>query len=165
MLTSEPHVAYPAENPTPQENKRDDTVRLWLSQQQWFAILQNTERKSREAESAPEDDQRRSPRVPAPKDMQCMIRLGENAQHTGTYIANLRDISTTGLGFCSAQPFAPKSRCTVALQDAKGHGLVCAASVVWCKAIDEQLNDVGIHFDQPIDAIWFAGDPLDRIPI
>ncbi len=93
-----------------------------------------------------------------------MIRLGHQAGHAGTFLVKLRDVSTTGLGFFSAKDFLPKSRCTVALQDGLGHGLVVAASIVWCRSIDEQLYDVGIQFDQPIHADWFATDPLDDIP-
>jgi len=158
-------VAYPAQQPEPGNTPQDDTVRLWLSQQQWMTVLQNTERKARQPDASPTDDLRQSPRVPAPSDMNCMIRLGQNADHTGTFLVKLRDISATGLGFFTAQVFAPKSRCTVALQDADGHGLVCAASVVWSRAIDEELYDVGIQFDQPIEQRWLVGEPLDPIPI
>ena len=158
-------MAYPARQPGPGDTPQDDTVRLWLSQQQWMTVLQNTERKAQQPDLSTSDDLRLSPRVPAPSDMNCMIRLGKNTKHTGTFIVKLRDISATGLGFYSAQKFAAKSRCTVALQDAQGHGMVCAARVVWSRSIDDQLHDVGIQFDQPIHAQWLTTDPLDRIPI
>ncbi len=164
-MTSEPSVPYPASNPDSSNERQDDTVRLWLSQQQWMSVLQNTERRARQIDFPQADNQRQSPRLPAPSDTNCIIRLGQNVEHTGTFLVKLRDVSATGLGFYSAQPFPPKSRCTVALQDAQGHGLVCAASVVWCKSIDDQLNDVGIQFDQPISAHWLTVEPLDRIPI
>lgn len=158
-------MAEPARQFGQGDTPQDDTVRLWLSQQQWMSVLQNTERKAQKPTVSMPDDLRQSPRVPAPSDMHCIIRLGKNADHAGTFIVKLRDISATGMGFYSAQNFASKSRCTVALQDADGHGMVCAASVVWSKSIDEQLNDVGIQFDQPIHAQWLTTDPLDRIPI
>ncbi len=158
-------MAYPARQHGPGDTPQDDTVRLWLSQQQWMTVLQNTERKAQQPDASQADDLRQSPRVSAPSDMNCMIRLGKNTEHVGTYIVKLRDISATGLGFYSAQNFKAKSRCTVALQDADGHGLVCAASIVWSRSINENLNDVGIQFDKPIEARWLAGEPLDRIPV
>jgi PilZ domain len=124
-----------------------------------MSVLEGTERMARESASGQEpyaDDKRQSPRLPAPKNARCLIRMGNNTDNHGTYLVRLRDISTTGLGFNSAQTFAPGTRCTIALQDHEGHGLVCAAGIVWCKQIDEQLHDVGIQFDQPIDAARFA---------
>lgn len=158
-------MVHPAREPGPGSTPKDDTVRLWLSQQQWMSVLQNTERKAQQADASQADDLRQSPRVPAPSDMNCMIRLGRNADHAGTFIVKLRDISATGLGFFSSHSFASKSRCTVALQDADGHGMVCSASVVWSRRIDDQLNDVGIQFDRPIEAHWLAGEPTEPIPV
>jgi PilZ domain len=155
----------PAFNHDPQSDRHDDTVRLWLSQQQWMSVLQNTERQARQTDFPNSDNQRQSPRLPAPQQMRCLIRLGIHADHAGTFMVKLRDVSATGLGFFSTQPFTPKSRCTVALQDGQGHGLVAAASIVWCKSIDEQLHDVGIQFDQPISAPWLVADPPQPIPI
>ncbi len=152
-------------NTDPQNDPRDDTVRLWLSQQQWMSVLENTERRARETHFPETDNQRQSPRLPAAQDARCLIRLDYHADYPGTFLVKLRDVSTTGLGFYSATPFTPKSRCTVALQDGQGHGLVSSASIVWCKSVDEQLHDIGIQFDQPINADWFVLSSLDAIPI
>lgn len=159
-------VAYPAHNHQPQDDHRDGTARLWISQRQWMTILEGTERQARESQSSPSrtsdsENQRQSPRLPAPQDARCLVRLGNNTDEHGTYLVCLRDVSATGLGFNSAQHFAPNTRCTVALQDTQGHGLVCGARIVWSNPIDDQLNDVGIHFDQPIDAARFTCDSTD----
>jgi len=160
-------VANPAFNADPPgipEDRRDDTVRLWLSQRQWMSVLEGTERRARQADFPREENLRQNPRLPAPQQTRCMIRLGQQADHSGTFMVKLRDVSTTGLGFFSAQPFTPKSLCTVALQDGLGHGLVAAARIVWCRSLDEQHYDVGIQLDQPIHADWFATDTQEDIP-
>ncbi len=158
-------MAQPAFNPAPQNDPHDDTVRLWLSQQQWMSVLESIERQARQTDPPTPDNQRQNPRHPANQDMRCLVRMGLHADHAGTFLVKLRDVSASGLGFYSAQPFTPKSRCTVALQDGQGHGLVAAASIVWCKSTGEQLHDVGIQFDQPINADWVAPNTLDDIPI
>ena len=160
-------MAHPQPYHDHDQPRQDGAVRLWISQRQWMAILQDTERQALQAQ-APEADaldcQRQSPRLPAPEDARCIIRLGENTRDHGTYLVKLRDISATGLGFNSAQPFAGKTRCTVALQDGDGHGMVTAARVVWCQPLEGGMHNVGIHFDQPIDPARFGQDSLDTEP-
>jgi len=156
-------MAYPAFNQPSPEDRQDDTVRLWISQRQWMSILQRVELNQRDDDFTDDDCQRRSPRLPAHELTRCMIRLGHPSPSHGTYLVTLRNISTTGIGFLSAEPFEAKTRCTVALQDADGHGLVCAASVVWSRQVDEGLQAVGIRFDQPIDAQRFHDEqPVDK---
>lgn len=152
-------MAYPAFQHDPTDHQRDGAVRLWLSQRQWMSVLEETERKARqtsERDGMPADNQRQSPRLPAPEDTRCLIRLGDNTDDHGTYLVQLANVSATGLGFNSAHAFTPRTRCTVALQDPQGHGLVCAAGVVWCRPINDQVHDVGIQFDQPIDPSRFT---------
>ncbi len=156
-------MAHLAFNPDPADDRHDDTARLWLSQQQWMSILERVERQV--LDSTPQgDNQRQSPRLPAPHHARCMIRLGHPCPDRGTYQVRLRNISTSGLGFLSAAPFQPKSRCTVALQDAEGHGLVCAARIVWCRALDDDLSAVGVQFDKPIDPERFVVETTDDAP-
>lgn len=160
-------MAYPAFKHEPDDKRPNGAVRLWLSQRQWMAVLESTERSAREADNQdtlPIDNQRGQTRLPAPEDARCLIRLGNNTDQHGTYLVRLRDISASGLGFHSDQPFKPKTRCTVALRDEQGHGLVCAASVIWCKPLADELHDVGIQFDKPIDAYRFATDTPNDIP-
>jgi len=157
-------VAQPSFNEQPQDNRRDDTVRLWLSQRQWMTVLQRIEQDTQAPDFADDDCQRSSPRLPAHEHARCMIRLGHPSPTHGTYLVKLRNISATGIGFLSAEPFEPKTRCTVALQDAQGHGLVCAASVVWSRQVDEGLQSVGIRFDQAIDAQRFHDASTDSAP-
>jgi PilZ domain len=156
-------MAYPAFNQPPQDDRQDDTVRLWLSERQWMSVLQRVELNERD-DGYTDENQRQSPRLPAHEEARCMIRLGHPSSKHGTYLVKLRNISDTGVGFISAEPFEPKTRCTVALQDAQGQGLVCAASVVWSRQIDEGLEAVGIRFDQPINAERFHGQSSQDTP-
>ncbi len=160
-------MAQPIQNNEPSDplkSQQDGAARVWMSQRQWMAVLENTERRAREVR---EDDQasgvdlRQSPRLPLPEDARCMIRMDENSDDHGTYLVKLRDISATGLGFNSIQRFNARTRCTVAIQDPQGHGLVCAARIVWCKSVDDEHHDVGIQFDQPIDPTRFSDDTLN----
>ena len=148
-------LAFPAFNQPFDNDRQDDTVRVWLSERQWMTVLQRIELSATGDEFVAEDCQRQSPRRPAHEQARCMIRMGHPSPQHGTYLVKLRDISDTGVGFLSREDFEPKTRCTVALQDEQGHGMVCAASVVWTRQIDESLNAVGIRFDQPIDANRF----------
>jgi len=155
------HPAIKSDQTDPLNDRQDGTVRLWLSQRQWMSILEGTERQARDAQPDPRsfvENKRKAPRLPAPEDAGCLIRMGNNTDEHGTYLVKLRDVSTTGLGFHSAHPFAPKTRCTIALQDAQGYGLVCAARIVWCKPLDNDMHNVGIQFDKPIDAERFSCD-------
>lgn len=151
----------PALNHEQNDDQSDGTVRLWLSQRQWMSALERIERQARQVRFTG-DNQRQSPRLPAPHEARCLIRLGHTGPRQGTYLVQLRNISATGLGFLTAATFEPKTRCTVALQDSEGHGLICAASVVWCKELRENLHAVGIQFDQPVDPDrFFTEAPSD----
>lgn len=157
-------MAYPELNREQPNDRLDGAARIWLSQRQWMSVLEGTERQARESQADTDpftDNKRESPRLPAPQDTRCLIRMGDNTDEHGTYLVRLRDVSATGLGFNSAHPFAPTTRCTIALQDRGGHGLVSSARIVWCKPIEDQLHNVGIQFDQPIDAARFTCDLPD----
>ncbi len=148
----------------PHKNARG-AARLWLSQRQWMALLQDAERSAREAPSDHSDDdnpnRRTYPRISVPEHIRCMIRLGDNTGQHGTYLVRARDVSPTGLGFSSEQVFQPRTRCTVAFQDGQGRGMVRSAVVVWCRPVDDHWHDVGVRFDQPIDADWLTSSPME----
>ena len=149
-----------------------DTTRLWISDRQWMAILQDVE-----ASSAADSDDDAGPHDPyrfvggtgratgdrsharhaAP--FRCLLRLAPadqpHADH-GTYLVFCRNISAGGMGFVHTAPLHPGTRCTAALQPAQGHGSIIAARVAWSRAIDRDAEDtlrydIGLEFDQPLD--------------
>jgi PilZ domain len=132
------------------EDRRDETARLWLSDRQWMAILEQVERQAQDTE-LDGDDQRNAPRLTAPAKTQCLIRLGHPSPVHGTYLVKLRNVSATGLGFLCTDLFESGARCTVAIKNDCGRGLVSGASIIWCRPIGEGLNEVGVRFDHPIN--------------
>lgn len=150
-----------------------DTARLWVSDQQWLAILDRVER-------GPSDEELRRQSVDYAGgesdasghreharhavNFRCMIRLAPPQQTQddhGTYVVHSRNISTGGLGFVHDQELHPGTRCTVALQSSEGKGLIVSARVAWCRGIsriaeDVTTYDVGVHFDRPIDVSGFV---------
>lgn len=163
-------MGFPLNNQGPASERGDGAVRVWLSQRQWMAILQDTERRGSNDDirgsGVVSENQRESPRLPTLNDARCMLRLGDRTDDRGTYMVRLRDISSSGLGFYSVHAFSSKTRCTVAIQASEGRGLVCAGRVVWCRPEDDGLHNVGIQFDRPIDPSRFSttGDGGDFLP-
>ncbi len=94
----------------------------------------------------------------------CVLRLAPadqpEADH-GTYLVHSRNLSDGGLGFVHDAPLQPETRCTVALQPASGKGVILAARVAWCHAIDRLAEDalrydIGVQFDRPLDTTPFT---------
>jgi len=134
-----------------------DTTRLWVSDQQWLAILERVQRGQLTPDSEPSDCRRVFPREVY--ECRCLLRL---SGVSGTYIVRTRDISGGGLCFVHGQPLRPSTRCTIALQSETGPGRILSAVVAWCKEIeffdpDVEAYEVGVKFDSPIDTRGFTG--------
>ena len=136
-----------------------DSTRLWVSDQQWLAILERVQRGQPAVESAVQEDCRRlHPRQTF--ECRCLLRLNSAA---GTYIVRSQDISSGGMSFVHGQPLRASTRCTIALQSDHGPGRILSAVVAWCKEIEffdpeVEAYEVGIKFDSAIDVRPFTGD-------
>lgn len=136
-----------------------DTTRLWVSDQQWLAILERVQRGQPVLEEPADGECRRlHPRQAF--ECRCLLRLSSAA---GTYIVRSRDISSGGLRFVHGQPLRASTRCTIALQSDGGPGRILSAVVAWCKEIEfydpeVEAYEVGIKFDTPIDIRGFTND-------
>jgi hypothetical protein len=135
-----------------------DTTRLWVSDQQWLAILERVQRGSPVQFSETEQACRRVHRREALA-CRCLLRLSGLA---GTYIVRSRDISAGGLRFVHGHPLNPSTRCTIALQSDSGPGRILSAVVAWSREIeffdpDIEAYEVGVKFDTPIDPRAFTG--------
>ena len=137
-----------------------DTTRLWVSDQQWLAILERVQRGQPVLDEAAlqEDCRRLHPRQAY--ECRCLLRL---SGASGTFIVRSQDISGGGLRFVHGQPLRASTRCTIALQAENGPGRILSAVVAWCKEIeffdpDVEAYEVGIKFDSAIDVRSFTGD-------
>ena len=136
-----------------------DTTRLWVSDQQWLAILERVQRGQPALDSTIGQENRRlHPRKTY--ECRCLLRLNSAA---GTFIVRSRDISSGGLRFVHGQPLRASTRCTIALQSENGPGRILSAVVAWCKEIeffdpDVEAWEVGIKFDDPIDIRPYTED-------
>lgn len=130
-----------------------DTTRLWVSDQQWLAILERVQRgRCIEIDEPEQQDCRRlHPRQQYA--CRCLLRLSGTA---GTFIVRTRDVSAGGLCFVHGQPLRPSTRCTIAIQTEMGPGRIISAVVTWCKEVefydpDLEGYEIGVKFDTPID--------------
>ena len=133
---------------------RTDTSRLWISDNQWFALL---ERLGNPDASYPGPETRSDDRGRVPLSCRCIMRLeADPGQKTGTYLIRARNISEGGIGFVHDQPLPAGARCTIALQLPDGEGRIIAGHVVWCREF-LQLDlatatfEVGVSFDEDSD--------------
>lgn len=138
-------------------NNRVDSTRLFVSDQQWLAILERVQRGQDMLPVQEHDCRRLHPRQAYA--CRCLLRLSDSA---GTYIVRSRDISAGGLRFVHGQRLRPSTRCTIALQPEAGLGKIIAAVVAWCNPIeflDEDIEayEIGVKFDQSIDVRAFVG--------
>lgn len=144
--------------PPPQHT---DTTRLWVSDQQWLAILERVQRGQPAMEdvaTGAENSRRLHPRQNF--ECRCLLRLSGTA---GTYIVRSQDISSGGMRFVHGNPLRASTRCTIALQSDFGPGRILSAVVAWCKEIEffdpeVEAYEVGIKFDTAIDVRGFTGE-------
>jgi hypothetical protein len=141
-----------------------DSLRLWISDRQWLAMLRRIEQGEHGGFAGGGSDatgERNHARVAA--DFRCMIRLGSpdrpNDDH-GVYTVRTRNIGAGGLGFVHGRELHAGTRCTVALEPVEGPGVVIAGKVAWCRPVDIGPEDphhyeVGVQFDRPIDMSGF----------
>ena len=139
-----------------------ESMRLWLSDQQWMAILARIEREAHDYEGPNRRDSREE-RFPAR--LRCLIRAQQPDGRSGTYLVCSHNISAGGLGFIHHTPLPRGSRCTIALEKGKGQGLIASGRVAWTRQIDPrgtpqfaQAFEVGIQFDKLIDPTPFVDD-------
>lgn len=142
--------------PPPQEM---DSTRLWVSDQQWLAILERVQRGQPALEASLEQDCRRL-HTRESFECRCLLRLNSAA---GTFIVRSQDLSSGGMRFVHGQPLRASTRCTIALQSDNGPGRILSAVVAWCKEIeifdpDVEAYEVGVKFDNAIDVRPFVGD-------
>ncbi len=134
-----------------------DTNRLWVSDQQWLAILERVQR-SGPIEFDHDSDCRRL-HARESFEGRCLLRLSGLA---GTFIVRTHDISAGGLRFVHSQELRPSTRCTIAIQGEMGPGRILSAVVAWCKEIDFfdpdlEAYEIGVKFDTPIDTRSIMG--------
>ncbi|MEO0476433.1 MAG: PilZ domain-containing protein [Planctomycetota bacterium] len=138
-----------------------DTTRLWVSDQQWLAILERVQRGRPVFEDEqPEQNANRRLHTRQSYECRCLLRLNSSA---GTFIVRSRDISSGGLRFVHGHPLRASTRCTIALQSENGPGRILSAVVAWCKEIEffdpeVEAYEVGIKFDEPIDIRPYTED-------
>lgn len=135
-----------------------DSTRLWVSDQQWLAILERVQRGQPAIEQEPTETDCRRLHTRETFESRCLLRLSSAA---GTYIVRSQDISSGGLRFVHAHRLRASTRCTIALQADHGPGRILSAVVAWCKEIefydpDVEAYEIGIKFDTPIDIRSFT---------
>lgn len=141
-------------------DQETDTTRLWVSDQQWLAILERVQRGQPVIEQQSQEDDCRRLHPRKTFECRCLLRLNNAA---GTFIVRSQDISSGGLRFVHGQPLRASTRCTIALQSDRGPGRILSAVVAWCKAIDffdpdVEAYEVGIKFDTAIDIRALTSD-------
>ncbi|MEM1211722.1 MAG: PilZ domain-containing protein [Planctomycetota bacterium] len=171
--------ANPDADLAPTAYQGTESSRIWVSDQQWMAMLASS-RRDRDAyldaprspdthALPPQEDRRDGERLATT--CRCVLRL-DGYRATGTFAIRTQNISAGGLGFIHAAPIPRDTRCTVALQPEHVPGIITAARVAWCKPLhlhdDDALDtdapvppaayELGIQFDTPIDL-----DPFSRV--
>ncbi|MBX2852749.1 MAG: PilZ domain-containing protein [Phycisphaeraceae bacterium] len=136
-----------------------DTTRLWVSDQQWLAILERVQRGQPVLDEAAQQEDCRRLHPRQTYECRCLLRLSDAA---GTFIVRSQDISSGGLRFVHGHPLRASTRCTIALQAENGPGRILSAVVAWCKEIefydpDVEAYEVGVKFDSAIDVPSFTG--------
>lgn len=154
------HKEFGVSTLTRWDMEQSESTRLWLSDQQWLAILARIEREAKDYQGPDRRDGRpRSRRFPAK--LRCVIRAQQPDGRSGTYMVCSHNISAGGLGFLHSQPLPRGSRCTVALEKSDGQGLITSGRVAWARQVDDRMPaafEVGIQFDRPIDPTPFTTD-------
>ena len=121
-----------------------DTVRVWMSERRWKALLKRVGGQERRQSDRSGTD-RRAPRFDA--SCRCLLRLDDGP---GIFTVRSRNLGAKGIGFIHAQALDPETRCSLVIENDQGAGTLASGQVVWNRRIDLDLYDTGVVFDQPI---------------
>lgn len=144
-------LSYSSDDALPPESQ---TLRLWLSDQQWMSLISRIEQQRAQAPTTdrPSAAQRRRDRR-LPATLRCLLRLTRSDGTSATYAVRSTNLSRGGLGFFHDQPLPVAAACTVALEQPGRGGRVLAALVAWSSAVAgmDGVYEVGLQFAQPIE--------------
>jgi hypothetical protein len=84
------------------------------------------------------------------------IGLTQDGQDV-TLVISGRNLSSTGLAFLHVGPIPLGTTCQVRLVEARGQDRVLTGIVAHCRAVQQDVHEVGVRFDQPIDPQPFVG--------
>jgi len=134
-------------------------TRLWLSQPQWLSLLKQVEdhRQQQGRLSTYEGPERRDTSDPRrPIRMLCALRI-QDSHRSLTYQAPCQDISAGGIGLILPEAVNKGARCTMAIRQDQGPGIIASGRIAWCRPCTEQLYEMGVQFDAPIDPTMILG--------
>ncbi|MEM6553894.1 MAG: PilZ domain-containing protein [Planctomycetota bacterium] len=150
----------------PEAYQTSDTSRIWVSDQQWMAMLASSRRDTDAFLDAParpnrpthphdgnhpiedafDEDRREGQRLTTT--FRCVLRL-DGHRAAGTFAVRTQNVSAGGLGFIHSSPIPRDTRCTVALQPEHTPGIIAAARIAWCKPLHLDDQDDPLHTDAP----------------
>ncbi|MCC6681210.1 MAG: PilZ domain-containing protein [Phycisphaeraceae bacterium] len=130
------------------------TLRLWMSDQQWMSLLSRIEQ-SRGCPPPAQGSRRREARLAA--SFLCAFRCRQHDGASATFLVRSHNLSRHGMGFLHDHAMQPGTACTVALAADQG-GRIVSGRIARCRLLpqtDPQVYEVGLAFDQPIDPLLF----------
>ena len=131
-----------------------DTVRDWLSEDEWQQALQEVRRRPMDLTGRERRDAARFDAI-----TRCLLRVERRGSVLGMLLVRSRNLSSTGM--CVIHGGRVPRRCvaTVVIQGADGRGVITSGRTIWCKRVPGEkpvAHEIGIAFDAAIDVSAFV---------
>jgi len=160
------HAACPGSSPEPEwpcdpvESVFARTRDGQLTESQWRhaieRIVATTEPELEARFSGRRDDGERYYRQAS-----CMLRVVDADGVVGVHLVTTRNLSRGGLSVIHGREIAAGSACVLALETPGGGGVLCEASVEWCRAVEigrggaAPAFELGLRFESELDVTPF----------
>ena len=134
-------------------------VAFRVSDKQIKAIRQQLERAALEGQKMV--NMRRHRRLSYDRTPRFFVEMQHPGGTNVTYVVELRNISSTGVGFLHGAFAYDKAPCNVILRNLQNQWVRVPGSVARCRMIQGKIHEVGVKFDEPIEVSQFAADLAD----
>ena len=96
-------------------------------------------------------DARGYPRLSYRAQIRFLIEVANEGPHPKNFVAQSRNISRTGIGFLHGSALEPDTTCELSLRTVAGRWQKIRGTVAHCCLVAENVPQVGIRFNEPID--------------
>jgi hypothetical protein len=131
---------------------------LKLAPQECERLISEMNATAKRAPAAKGGEQRRDARLPIQTEAVMICRTNPGAAGSSQFAVKCRNISRSGLSFLHGFYLHSDTPCEIILINHRREGFKLVGQVVRCRHLRENVHEVGLRFDEPMDICEVLGE-------